>query len=231
MNPVMQAVRQNTFSFLTFCTTLPSDVRHARLCPPSDLQRALFKTLDALPGVRDPEAQSSAAPRQHVFQALSYARRVCTHPYLLLKGQDEASLPADVRQLLRARPARDLSHAPKLKALLELLAECGLAGPGSELDDTQGWGGEAGGTNLHAGRKRQRRECDQEGHGRESVANCPCKCLIFVQMTETLALLEELLFKARFTYFLFVLCCVLIHVVLITLAIAASSTGSSLSAA
>ncbi|KAK9823112.1 hypothetical protein WJX72_000353 [[Myrmecia] bisecta] len=97
-------------------------------------------------------ADSTAAKAPHVFQALQYLRKLCSHPLLVLnpaipahQAAVEATLgaaaggpagPADWGQALPS--LRALQHAPKLLALKELLQECGIgmdSSPGSAAEE------------------------------------------------------------------------------------------------
>ncbi|GAB5357459.1 hypothetical protein AAMO2058_000376400 [Amorphochlora amoebiformis] len=113
-------------------------------------------------------SQASKAP--HVFQALNYLRRLCTHPSLVLNSND----PSD-RQVVQREGCkntiRDIIHGPKLIALQELLTDqCGMV----RQDESEGEGG--GGL-----------------EGMRSVASH--RALIFAQLRKTLDLVEEELLK------------------------------------
>ncbi|CAG9461773.1 unnamed protein product [Pedinophyceae sp. YPF-701] len=111
----------------------------------------------------DAKASDGGAPAPpHVFQALQYMRRLCAHPVLALDTSSPehvqaieedlgvsgaASMPPD--KLLGATRAalRDLSHAPKLRALRDLLLGCGIGSSSDEGEDgagAEGGGGDAG---------------------------------------------------------------------------------------
>lgn len=71
----------------------------------------------------------------HVFQALHYMRKLCSHPALVMdlsvaehrKAAGRVLGTAVVSDAAAAATAlRDVSHAPKLLALRELLAQCGI---------------------------------------------------------------------------------------------------------
>lgn len=66
----------------------------------------------------------------NVLQALQYLRKLCSHPLLVLdRGVPEhvAAVEAQLGPWPAAQAAlRDLSHAPKLQALKQLLSECGI---------------------------------------------------------------------------------------------------------
>ena len=63
-------------------------------------------------------------------QALQYLRKLCSHPLLVLDAKVPEHVAAVEEQLGPWHAAqaalRDLSHAPKLQALKQLLSECGI---------------------------------------------------------------------------------------------------------
>ncbi|GAA6037551.1 hypothetical protein NBRC10512_002557 [Rhodotorula toruloides] len=69
---------------------------------------------------------SSTAKPQHVFQALQYLRKLVNHPALVFKPE----LPQHQAALAKVAGAdasiRDLAHAPKIRALQQVLLDCGI---------------------------------------------------------------------------------------------------------
>lgn len=65
-------------------------------------------------------------------QALQYLRKLCSHPLLVLDAkvpEHVAAVEAQLGELpwpAAQAALRDLSHAPKLQALKQLLSECGI---------------------------------------------------------------------------------------------------------
>ena len=108
----------------------------------SPVQKALydeFSRSSAAEEAGEAVQSTTSAPGQgHVFQSLQYLRKLCNHPALVL------SQPAQWKEV-EARtgplpPPDDLSHAPKLEALRQLLLDCGIGLPretklGAEADD------------------------------------------------------------------------------------------------
>nr|XP_031860125.1 uncharacterized protein CI109_004490 [Kwoniella shandongensis]KAA5527197.1 hypothetical protein CI109_004490 [Kwoniella shandongensis] len=70
----------------------------------------------------------------HVFQSLQYLRKLCNHPALVLENQ-----PTRFKQIQGTIGSNlglhDLSHAPKLEALKQLLSDCGIGQPPDKLAD------------------------------------------------------------------------------------------------
>jgi TATA-binding protein-associated factor len=62
----------------------------------------------------------------HIFQALQYLRKLCDHPLLVLNPQHPEYDTIMKELKLNKSSLHDLSHAPKLLALKELLHECGI---------------------------------------------------------------------------------------------------------
>ena len=129
---------------------LPPKTVQDVICDPGELQRALYEDFAAsqamaavtgavqdgtISSAEGSKSESSAAP-PHVFQALHYLRRLCSHPLLVL----DPEVPAHSKALIKVLgpklgndwPAAKehlrihLEHSPKLAALRELLIDCGI---------------------------------------------------------------------------------------------------------
>jgi TATA-binding protein-associated factor len=135
---------------------LPPKTVQDVICDPGELQRALyedFATSQAMTAVTGAVQEGSlvasgggasgssggasgggGAP--HVFQALHYLRRLCSHPLLVLDPKVPAHHKALVKVLgpqignnwteTQEHLRSNLSHSPKLAALRELLIDCGI---------------------------------------------------------------------------------------------------------
>ncbi|XP_034464473.1 TATA-binding protein-associated factor 172 isoform X2 [Hippoglossus hippoglossus] len=69
----------------------------------------------------------------HVFQALQYLRKLCNHPSLVLTPQHPEYKRISEQLADQNSSLRDITHAPKLSALKQLLLDCGLGcGGGTE---------------------------------------------------------------------------------------------------
>lgn len=79
---------------------------------------------------------STSGRSPHAFQSIQYLRRVCGHPLLALDWELpehrhalQSSLGSEISSWAAATSAlQDISHAPKLLALKELLEQCGIQG-------------------------------------------------------------------------------------------------------
>jgi len=134
---------------------LPPKTVQDVVCDPGELQRALyedFATSQAMTAVTGAVQEGSLAATSggngggaaagssggspHVFQALHYLRRLCSHPLLVL----DPAVPAHQKALVTVLGPKigsnwteaqehlrtNLSHSPKLAALRELLIDCGI---------------------------------------------------------------------------------------------------------
>ena len=127
---------------------LPPKIIQDIICDPSKLQSMLLKDFDSNGIVEtlksmDPKADTKG----HVFQALHFLRKLCSHPVFVLNKENESHIEA-VKSCLGENVAskwedavnilgQQLEHSPKLSALKELLTDCGIGledeGTGLEL--------------------------------------------------------------------------------------------------
>ncbi|KAL0040872.1 hypothetical protein WJX79_008076 [Trebouxia sp. C0005] len=117
----------------------------------SPLQRLLYQDFDRseasheVQGVVKAEAPPDAVAEKtpHVFQALQYLSKLCSHPLLVLDPASPMHVEAveKATQLPASSPAawksvqpnlHQLHHAPKLEQLKQLLQECGIGWQSSE---------------------------------------------------------------------------------------------------
>ncbi|KAJ9222306.1 hypothetical protein DTO271D3_6242 [Paecilomyces variotii] len=114
---------------------LPPKILQNYYCDPSELQRKLFEdfTKKEQKDLVQKVGSADKAAKEHIFQALQYMRRLCNSPALVVKeGHKQYD---EVQRYLAAKHShiRDISHAPKLTALRDLLLDCGIgADPGNE---------------------------------------------------------------------------------------------------
>jgi TATA-binding protein-associated factor len=116
---------------------LPPKIIQNYYCDPSELQRKLFEdfTKKEQKALQDKMGSSEKSDKEHIFQALQYMRRLCNSPALVVK--DGHKQYNEVQQYLQKKNSyiRDVSHAPKLNALRDLLLDCGIGiDPPSEGD-------------------------------------------------------------------------------------------------
>lgn len=136
---------------------LPPKIIQDRYCDVSPLQQMLYEdfsrsqTKNQLTGlvsaydIKDEETtpMPSKDTSTHVFQALQYLRKLCSHPLLVIdemQPQHVAALDAQATATGKPLDLHDLHHSPKLLALQGILHECGIGLPGSaeSLADSSG---------------------------------------------------------------------------------------------
>ena len=132
-------------------TELPAKIMQDVECDASELQKLLIRRLAEL------------VPSSHELARQAMERKICNHPKLALS--DAAKRDAFKADLDRLEPLDALDHSPKLRALLDLLQQCGIGVPADDGD-----GGSSGGAAAH-------------------------RVLIFALTNESLDLIEELLRK------------------------------------
>ncbi|KAG6551134.1 hypothetical protein Mapa_007369 [Marchantia paleacea] len=187
----MEALHKQVMPFLLRRTKdevladLPPKIIQDRYCDLSPLQLRLYEDfsrsqakkevsslVQAYGGPEVTEASSgSGGASAHVFQALQYLRRLCSHPLLVVNEMSNETIAAfqaesasssgkDIKAGLH-----DLQHAPKLLALKEILEECGIG-----VQDS------SGDTGIEGGQHR---------------------VLIFAQLKSFLDIIEKDLFEAH----------------------------------
>ena len=67
--------------------------------------------------IQSSSSSSKAGGQQHVFQSLQYLRKLCNHPALVLKNDNQAIKAALERVGNKSDSLKDIQHAPKLLAL------------------------------------------------------------------------------------------------------------------
>ena len=100
---------------------LPPKIIQDYHCNLSELQKRLYDAFthsQALSSAQDAvkNGESSGAPGQkHVFQSLQYLRKICNHPALVLKSEEDLRKASfsDVSM----KDVRNIENAPKLLAL------------------------------------------------------------------------------------------------------------------
>ncbi|KAI4252484.1 MAG: hypothetical protein LQ352_004264 [Teloschistes flavicans] len=107
---------------------LPPKILQNYYCDLSELQKRLFeefakkerKTLTEAAGSDDKEA------KQHIFQALQYMRKLCNSPSLVMKEGHKQYAAIQSQLAKQQSTINDITHAPKLTALRDLLVDCGI---------------------------------------------------------------------------------------------------------
>ena len=107
---------------------LPPKILQNYYCDLSDLQKRLFDEFAKKEKkvLADTAGNDSKEAKQHIFQALQYMRKLCNSPSLVVK-EDHKQYTAIQASLARQNSSlKDVTHAPKLTALRDLLVDCGI---------------------------------------------------------------------------------------------------------
>ncbi|ORZ06342.1 hypothetical protein BCR41DRAFT_311626, partial [Lobosporangium transversale] len=112
---------------------LPPKIIQDYYCELSDLQKQLYEDFSKSHIKHEVEEELTedvkADPPQkatHIFQALQYLRKLCNHP-LLVVNENHPEYGKVMRQLkAHNQSLHDISFAPKLQALKQLLIDCGI---------------------------------------------------------------------------------------------------------
>lgn len=120
---------------------LPPKIIQDYYCELSPLQHQLYEdftrsklcidvTKQSLSNLNEEDAdlnqETKAKSKSHVFQALQYLKNVCNHPKLVLTSKH--SKYAEIKKNLDNEKGSldDITHSSKLKALKQLLIDCGI---------------------------------------------------------------------------------------------------------
>lgn len=134
--------------------------------------QAMGEVDEALEGGGDASSVAAAPEKQHVFQTLQYLRKLVNHPALVY-NTSRPTHKAIIDQHLAKTGSKleDISHAPKLQSLMQLLQSCGIGGASSSAE-----------TDLAS--------------GVEAVSS-QHRVLVFCQMKQMLDIIENDLFKVH----------------------------------
>ncbi|OMO61314.1 SNF2-related protein [Corchorus olitorius] len=157
----MEALHKQVMPFLLRRTKdevlsdLPEKIIQDRYCDLSPVQVKLYEQFSGShvkqeissmvkldeSGVAKGGNSSSPKASTHVFQALQYLLKLCSHPLLVIGEKVPESLALQLSELLPANSdivseLHKLHHSPKLVALQEILEECGIGVDTSASDGT-----------------------------------------------------------------------------------------------
>ncbi|KAI0247046.1 SNF2 chromatin remodeling protein [Lactifluus subvellereus] len=163
---------------------LPPKIIQDYFCELSEMQKYLyddFSKSQARLTAEDAVRNAKSGEQQHIFQSLQYLRKLCNHPAMVLKTDDDIKAAL---QKVGQKPEKanlfDINHAPKLLALRQLLVDCGIGGTPA-LANTS----DLGKSEL----------ADAEPTSSSSGAFSQHRVLIFCQMKQMLDIVENVLFK------------------------------------
>lgn len=107
---------------------LPPKIIQNYYCDPSELQKKLFEdfTKKEQKELQERAGSADRSDKEHIFQALQYMRRLCNSPALVVKEGHKQYNEVQTYLTNKRSTIRDVSHAPKLTALRDLLIDCGI---------------------------------------------------------------------------------------------------------
>ncbi|KAK4058278.1 TATA-binding protein-associated factor mot1 [Microbotryomycetes sp. JL221] len=150
---------------------LPPKIIQDYYCELSPLQKQLYDDFSMSQGQQIAgQASTGNSQPQHVFQALQYLRKLVNHPALVVKPELPQHQHVIDKLATKGQSLRDVSHAPKLDALRQILLDCGIGKMSSKDDKDEADDEEGAGVSQH-------------------------RCLIFCQLKTMLDIVEHDLFK------------------------------------
>lgn len=107
---------------------LPPKIIQNYYCDLSDLQRKLFEDFSRKEGkaIAERAGNQDKESKQHIFHALQYMRKLCNSPAFVMKETHKAYEPTQQYLARHGTSLSDPAHAPKLRALKDLLLDCGI---------------------------------------------------------------------------------------------------------
>lgn len=166
---------------------LPPKIIQDVECDLGPIQKRLYdeysksRALGNLDEVLDSDADLAGAAggngadgQQHVFQTLQYLRKLVNHPSLVFDASNPKHKAIEDDLAKSGGSLRDISHAPKLETLMQLLQSCGIGAAG-------------------AAQQQQDANADLAGSGAEAVSQH--RVLIFCQMKQMMDIIEHDLFR------------------------------------
>ncbi|AEE79207.1 ROOT GROWTH DEFECTIVE 3 [Arabidopsis thaliana] len=157
----MEALHKQVMPFLLRRTKeevlsdLPEKIIQDRYCDLSPVQLKLYEQFSGssakqeissiikVDGSAD-SGNADVAPTKastHVFQALQYLLKLCSHPLLVLGDKVTEPVASDLAAMINGcsdiiTELHKVQHSPKLVALQEILEECGIGSDASSSDGT-----------------------------------------------------------------------------------------------
>ncbi|KAM7273877.1 hypothetical protein ACFE04_028541 [Oxalis oulophora] len=155
----MEALHKQVMPFLLRRTKdevlsdLPEKIIQDRYCDLSPVQLRLYEKFSGSTAKEEissivkvdesgdvvEEKKTSTKATSHVFQALQYLLKLCSHPLLVVGNKMSESLACDLSDIFPSScdiisELHKLQHSPKLVALHEILEECGIGADPSTSD-------------------------------------------------------------------------------------------------
>ncbi|MQL74197.1 hypothetical protein Taro_006572 [Colocasia esculenta] len=128
-----------------YCDLSPVQLKLYERFSNSDVKREISTLVKVEESSKMEETDPPRKATSHVFQALQYLLKLCSHPLLVLGEKPSESLACLISDVVSGCPdilsaLHELEHSPKLVALKEILEECGIGQdmPGSDGDTAVG---------------------------------------------------------------------------------------------
>ncbi|ELP92985.1 hypothetical protein EIN_051500 [Entamoeba invadens IP1] len=111
---------------------LPPKIIQDYYCDMSPVQKMLYQEFESTNDVEEmvQKKDESAKQKNHIFQILTYFRRLCVHPKLVLDDNHPMKAKVDAYLKAEGKTIDDISNSPKLLALEELLKMCNIGKDG-----------------------------------------------------------------------------------------------------
>lgn len=129
----LEALHKQTLPFMLrrlkddVLSDLPPKIIQDYYCELSPLQKQLYNDFVKKEKKNvEIEDIGSEEPKQHIFQALQYMRKLCNHPKLVLSSNHPQYDKVHEQLRKEKLDLSDLRNAPKLMGLKNLLNECGI---------------------------------------------------------------------------------------------------------
>ncbi|KAL5998886.1 btaf1 RNA polymerase II, B-TFIID transcription factor-associated [Asimina triloba] len=161
----MEALHKQVMPFLLRRTKdevlsdLPEKIIQDRYCDLSRVQLKLYEQFSSSDAKKEissllngqetaistDDTSSSPKASSHVFQALQYLLKLCSHPLLVVGEKPADSLKSNLSGLIHGgtdivSELHEIHHSPKLVALQEILEECGIGMDASNAEGASGVG-------------------------------------------------------------------------------------------
>jgi TATA-binding protein-associated factor len=185
---------------------LPPKIIQDYFCELSEMQKFLyddFSKSQAKSTAEDAVRSAKPSEQQHIFQSLQYLRKLCNHPSMVLKTDDDINAAL---QKVGQKPVKinmfDINHAPKLLALRFVtvttsngckIAKCLFFNNDRQLLIDCGIGGTP--ALAHTNELAKSELADAEPTSSSPGAFSQHRVLIFCQMKQMLDIVENVLFK------------------------------------
>lgn len=119
---------------------LPPKIMQDYYCIMTPLQKRLYEDFQSEMGANGTLASVGAKGSNgtHVFTALNYMRRLCSHPKLVLSREHPEYEAVHDQLRSEGKTIHDIDSSAKLVGLMNVLQECGIGDPDTGVQDSGG---------------------------------------------------------------------------------------------